>query len=412
MRIKIKRARAKQSHDRGIDKAISDSAIQLVKAQGTLKPRLLIVDHDVRAFIMHRLELAQFLHKAGYEVHVALPHDPQLNAVSTECFAVHGYFLSRQSTQPSNEMRCFYALYTLYRKIQPALVHHFGLKPVLYGGCAARVAGIPAAVSTFTGLGYLFRANTRSAWFLTKLVSGGLKFSFAHQNCKVIVQNLDDLKSLFQNGVAIAHKASLIKGSGVNISVFIPQPEPAGVPVIMMAARLIWEKGVKEFVEVARILQARGAQARFLLVGEPDSNHPSAVPLKQLEYWHACGYVEWVGWSYNMPELMKQCHVFCLPSYYGEGVPCVLLEAAATGRPIITTDSVGCRDVVRHGHNGLIVPAKDVAALAEAINYLIDDSQLRSLMGKRSRKIINKEFSLNQVIKENKAIYTSLLKVS
>ncbi|CAN5579502.1 glycosyltransferase family 4 protein [soil metagenome] len=376
-----------------------------------LNTRILLVDHELRTFLMHRIKLAKALQRVGFDVHVALPFESGLKYLQEEGFSVHDYYLKRQSTQPSDEFRCFSSLFKIYKQLKPSLIHHFGLKPALYGGSAARSAGVPAVVNTLTGLGHLFRANNTKAIILRKLVSIGLTFSFSHKNSKVIVQNWDDLNSLLMNGVEVSNKASLIKGSGVDISAFTPQPEPGGKPVIMMAARLIWEKGVGEFVKVAQILRTKGIEAEFVLAGEPDYNHPSAIPLLKLEEWKTKGYVKWIGWCYNMPQLMKNCHIFCLPSYYGEGVPSVLLEAAATGRPIITTDSVGCREVVRHGHNGLLVPVQNTKFLAEAIIQLIENPSLRILMGERSRALTAKEFSLNEVINKSKDIYTSLLNI-
>src|SRR5262249_12301663 len=171
-----------------------------------------------------------------------------------------------------------------------------------------------------------------------------------------------------------------------------------GRPVVLMASRLLWSKGVGEFVTAARVLRNRGIRARFVLVGEPDSGHPSAVPVRTLAHWREARYVEWPGWQLDMPALIAQSHIVCLPSYYGEGVPRILLEAAASGRPIIGTDTPGCREIVRHGHNGLLVPAGDGEALAGAIAQLIENAPLRADMGNRGREIAGIEFSVERVI--------------
>src|SRR5262249_42452818 len=152
---------------------------------------------------------------------------------------------------------------------------------------------------------------------------------------------------------------------------------PNGLPVVLMASRLLWEKGVGEFIAAAKTLRTRGMRARFVLVGEPDRGHPSAVPVAILEHWRNAGDVEWPGWQDDMPTSIAQSHIVCLPSYYGEGVPRILLEAAASGRPIVATDTPGCREIVRHGHNGLLVPVRDIAALAGAIEGLIENAPLR-----------------------------------
>jgi glycosyltransferase involved in cell wall biosynthesis len=289
------------------------------------------------------------------------------------------------------------------------LVYHIGLKPILYGGVAARIAGVPAAVNLFIGWGHLFTTRTMKTRVLRSIAARGLQCSFRHQNHRVIFQNPDDRNRLLASGSVSGDRVVLIKGSGVDLSLFTPKPEPDGPPVVLMASRLLWEKGVGEFVAAARALRARGSRARFILLGEPDPGHPSAVPLPMLAHWRDAGDVEWLGWQPDMPAWMAQSHIVCLPSYYGEGVPRILLEAAASGRPIVTTDSAGCREVVRHGQNGLLIPVRDSEALVGAIAQLIDNAPLRAAMGTRGREIAVTEFSLEQVIDANFAVYCSLL---
>ncbi|MCA1582437.1 MAG: glycosyltransferase [Acidobacteria bacterium] len=195
----------------------------------------------------------------------------------------------------------------------------------------------------------------------------------------------------------------------VNLTLFKPAPEPDGAPVILMGSRLLWEKGVGDFVAAARSIRAAGVRARFVLVGEPDRDHPSAVPLATLRQWQDAGDIEWLGPRTDMPSLLAQCHVVCLPSYYGEGVPRILLEAAASGRSIVATDSVGCREVVRNGQNGLLIPVGDGDALIGAIVQLVDNAPLRASMGTRGREIASMEFSLEQVLASTLAVYASLL---
>jgi len=289
------------------------------------------------------------------------------------------------------------------------LVHHICLKPALYGGIAARIAGVPAVVSTLPGLGYLFTTRTAKVAVLRSLVVRGLRFSFRHRNNRVTFQNRDDRDFMLASRIVPTGRAVLIKGSGVNLSSFTPRPEPDGLPVVLLASRLLWSKGVGEFVAAARALRARGIRARFVLAGEPDGGHPSAVPLHTLEHWRDSGDVEWLGWCQDMPSLIGQSHIVCLPSSYGEGIPRILLEAAASGRPVVATDSSGCREVVRHGENGLLVPVGEVEALATAIATLVQNPPLRVAMGIRGREIASGEFSLPQVIDANLAVYQYLM---
>jgi glycosyltransferase involved in cell wall biosynthesis len=371
--------------------------------------RILLVDNQVSDFLQYRMVLARTLREAGFDVHVAVPEEPGLEDISRQGISVHVIYLRRMSTRPLDELRCWVSLFRLYRRLQPTLVHHICMKPTLYGGIAARIAGVPAVVNTLTGLGYIFTTETVKVRALRSIIAGGLRFSFGHHNHRVILQNSDNRDCLLTSGIGTADRAVLIKGSGVNLSLFTPQPEADGPPVVLMAARLLWPKGVGEFVAAARAVRARGLRARFVLVGEPDRGHPSAVPVRTLQNWHDAGDVEWVGWRYDMPAVLAQCHIVCLASSYGEGIPRILLEAAACGRPIVATDSPGCREVVRHGQNGLLVPAGDGEALVTAIVQLIENAPLRAALGTRGREIAATEFSIEQVIEANIAIYRSLL---
>jgi len=372
-------------------------------------PRLLFVDCNVSEFLQHRIVFAHMLREAGFDVHAALPREPGVKAISLQGIVGHPFHLQRKSTRLADEMRSFMSMLRLYRRLRPTLVHHIGLKPALYGGIAARILSVPAAVNTLTGLGYLFTRDTLAVRGLRLAVARGLRFSFGHRNQCLILQNPDDRDRLIASRVVLGNRAVVIKGSGVDLSLFIPKPEPVGPPVVLMGSRLLWEKGVGEFVAAARAIRGRGISARFVLAGEPDSGHPDAVPVAALEHWRDVGDLEWVGWRHDMPVLISQSHIVCLPSHYGEGIPRVLLEAAASGRPIVTTDSVGCREVVRHGQNGLLVPVGDRDALTGAIMQLIENATLRAAMGSRGRQMAALEFSLEQVMDATLAVYDSLL---
>jgi len=371
--------------------------------------RILFVDNQVADFLRYRIPLAHRLRQAGFDVHVALPQEPGLERIRSQGIPYHIFSIQRTSTRLRDEVRCLVSLHRLYRQIRPDLVHHFCLKPTLYGGISARVAGVPAMISSLTGLGHPFAARGLKMRFLRSIIACGLRFSFRHPSHRVIFQNPDDRDRLVFSGVLKAGSAVLIKGSGVDLSVFTRQPEPEGLPVILMASRLLWEKGVGVFVAAARSLRARGVQARFVLLGEPDPKHPSAVPMRALKQWHESGDVEWLGWREDMRASIAQSHIVCLPSTYGEGIPRILLEAAASGRPIVTTDIPGSREVVRHGQNGLLVPPGDREALERAIARLIQDPALRAAMGARGREIAAAEFSLERVIDANLDLHRSLI---
>jgi glycosyltransferase involved in cell wall biosynthesis len=220
----------------------------------------------------------------------------------------------------------------------------------------------------------------------------------------VIFQNLDDQTVFKTSHLVDPARVALIRGSGVDTRHFIPQPEPAGVPLVILPARMLWDKGVGEFVKAARNLKAQGLRARFALVGDSDNENPASVQADQLRSWVKEGVIEWWGWMEKMNEVYAQAAIVCLPSYR-EGLPKTLIEAAACGRPIVTSDVPGCREVVRHGENGLLVPVRDVGALAEALFDLVKNPQTRSQMGIRSRAIAEKEFSMELVISQTLSLY-------
>lgn len=355
------------------------------------------------------MELARKVREAGYDVHVALPRESGLDEISSQGIVVHIIHLQRVSTGLVDQMRCWVNLLQLYRRLRPAVVHHMCIQPVLYGGIAARVVGVPVVISTLYGLGYLFCTYTMKACVLRPIVTIALRFALQHKNHRIIVQNSADRDFLLFRCNLPSDRIVLIEGSGVDLSLFMPEPEPEGVPVVLMASRLLLTKGVQDFVVAARTIRAQGIRARFVLVGEPDHGHPSAVPVDSLKRWHDAGDVEWLGFRLDMPALIAQSHIVCLPSRYSEGVPRILQEAAAVGRPVVATESPGCFEVVHHNKNGLLVPIGDGEALAGALVQLINNPLLRAAMGAHGRTIAVTAFSLEHVIDKNLAVYRSLL---
>jgi glycosyltransferase involved in cell wall biosynthesis len=223
----------------------------------------------------------------------------------------------------------------------------------------------------------------------------------------VIFQNPDDREVFLESHLVDPGKVALIRGSGVDTQHFFPQPEPSCAPLVILPARMLWDKGVGEFVAAARTLRAQGIKARFALVGDSDDKNPASVHSSQLREWEKEGVIEWWGWKENMEQVYAQAAIVCLPSFYREGVPKVLIEAAACGRPIVTTDMPGCREVVRHGENGFLIPVRDAGTLAKALLDLIKSPSTRREMGITSRIIAEKEFSMELVISQTLAFYQS-----
>jgi glycosyltransferase involved in cell wall biosynthesis len=263
-------------------------------------------------------------------------------------------------------------------------------------------------VHLLTGLGYVFTAQAGKAALLRRAVILSCKVAFRHSNQRVIFQNPDDRSVFVDNRILPLQETVLIKGSGVDVETYRPTPEPQGLPLVLLASRMLSDKGISEFVEAARSLRDAGVCARFVLAGETDPGNPTAISAEQLRQWANSKVVEWWGQQNDMQSVLAQAHIVCLPSFR-EGVPKVLIEAAACGRAIVTTDAPGCREIVRHGENGLLVPVRDSRALAEALRLLIENAPLRARMGLRGREIAVQEFSLERVVKETLNVYRELL---
>jgi len=377
------------------------------------QPRIVFVDNSLDGFRRDRMQLVQAARDLGLEIHVAAPSSRTRSDGGHDGFVYHSIPMSRKGTSMWKEPATVLALLRLYRNLRPSLVHHLRLKPVLYGSLAASLAGVPAVVNTLTGLGFIFTDQSEKTVPLRKWVEMGCRRAFRHWNLRVIFQNPDDRAVFIRNGIVSGEQAAVIKGSGVDLSVFRPSPEPEGVPVVILASRMLWDKGVAQFVEAARILKSEGVQARFALVGEPDPDNPATIPYEQLEIWQESGEVEWWGLQDgpNMPAVLARSHIVCLPSYR-EGIPRILIEAAASGRPIVTTDAPGCRELVRPGENGIIVPSRDTASLVNALRFLIENPETRIAMGNNNRQVAVQEFSQELVIAQFMAVYRDLLRAA
>jgi glycosyltransferase involved in cell wall biosynthesis len=264
-------------------------------------------------------------------------------------------------------------------------------------------------VSAVSGLGTLFVHKDFKSKLLRLILYPFYRLAFNHVNQKVIVQNKQDAEILVQWGVLNPSKIKLIKGSGVNLKNFKNFDEPNGTLVVTFAARLLRDKGVYEFVEAARLLKQKGVRARFWVAGDLDVKNPTGLNINDLNKLKTAGYVEILGHQKDIPELYARSHIVCLPSYYREGLPKALIEAAAAGRAVVTTDVAGCRDAVIPNKTGLLVPAKDPQKLANALQWLLEHPQERIAMGKEARKFAEKEFSIDTVVQNHLHIYQDLL---
>ena len=350
-----------------------------------------------------RRDLAMALRKRGDEVVLLSPKGEYAGRLIEMGFRWVDFPLSRRGMNPLGELESVYNLHQFYRKEKPALVHHFTVKCVLYGSLAAHLAGVTAIVNSITGLGYLFLPGGLLKNMLRVFIRAW--YRLAMRGTQVIFENAEDQAVFLQNEFIHSENGHLIPGVGVDTHRFVPTPEPEGKPVVLLAARLLWDKGVGEFVEAARRLRSEGIQARFALAGRTDSGNPASIPGAQIEAWHDEGVIEWWGWSEDMAAILANVNIFCLPSYYREGLPTVIMEASASGRPVVTTDWPGCRDAVINGVTGLLVNAKDVTSLADAIRKLVTDPDLRQKMGVAGRASVEEKFSSNKILAQILSVY-------
>lgn len=368
-------------------------------------PKLLFVVTEDWYFISHRLPLALAAKAAGFEVVVATREGSQAYLVRNAGIRLIPLALSRRGGNPLTEI---ITLWRIYRKERPDLVHHVALKPVMFGTIAAWLARVPAQVNAITGLGWLFTSSNRLVRLIRPILRRILCRVLAQRGGITIVQNPEDLEFLKGSGLS-ATRLRLIRGAGVDVSVFHPVPPPPEPVCVMMVSRMLWSKGVKEFVDAAQHLTQTGVKARFVLVGEPDLANPASVPESTLRDWQGRSGLEWWGRREDVAEILHEAHIACLPSYR-EGLPKSLLEAAACGLPIVTTDTPGCREVVANTTNGLLVPIGNSQALADALGILISDPKMRQRMGEQSRIRAVTEYSLEVVINETLAIYREALR--
>ena len=353
-----------------------------------------------------RLPLARYLRDQGYEVVFVAPRDAYVSNLEGEGFRFIDLGMNRRSLNPFKEMLALFRLWSIYRSEKPSVCHHFTIKCVLYGTVAAKLAGVKAVVNAITGLGHAFIGNGK----LHRIVRPFLRFAYKKiltaRRVQVIFQNGDDFSEFQGRKMVVPEKATIIRGSGVNLGRFAPRPgsldgEP--VPMVLLASRLIREKGVVEFVEAARLLKARGVQARFSLAGRVDSGNPSAISEKMLHDWCEEGAIDYLGHTDQIEDFLRLASIVALPSYR-EGTPRILLEAAAMGKAIVTTDVPGCREVVKDGLNGLLVPARDPEALAAALEQLLSDSAQRAEFGENGRSLAA-EFCEDSVIRATEKVY-------
>ncbi|GAB2629794.1 glycosyltransferase family 4 protein [Novilysobacter erysipheiresistens] len=366
---------------------------------------------------LYNFRLSTALHLARQGVEVVMLSPPGDFGAR---FADHGIrwvtlgTMDRASLNPAREAWTVRELLQVVKAEQPDLIHNFTVKCAVYGALAARLAKVPAVVNAVAGMGYVFTSNGAKARALRPIVSALIRGTLGSGHSRLILQNPDDADAFTRARLVESDNIRLIRSSGVDTGRFCPpngECEPRPLRVVL-AARLLWEKGIGEYVQASALLRQRGRNIKFLLAGMPDPGNPGSVDRAQVERWVDEGLVDWLGHVDDMPALLRSADIMALPSYYREGVPKSLIEGAASGLALITTDLPGCREVVtRHGVDGLHVAPRDAEALAEQLATLDDDRVLLRRLGDAARTKALADFDERMVIAKTVAVYGELLRM-
>ncbi len=371
-------------------------------------PKILFLVTEDWYFRLHWIELARASRDAGFEVLLAMRVQEHGQEICRQGFKLFPISLLRRSVNPIREVLTVVELARLYRAQKPDLVYHVAIKPILYGTIAARLVGVPSVVNVFAGLGYTYTSEEFRARLLRLGLKVGLNAACRSAGSIAVFQNEEDQAQLVRDHVVRQSQTRVIRGTGVDTDRFRPTSDESVQPIVLLPGRMLWDKGVGEFLEAARLIRRQKPGVRFVLVGRCDEDNPASIQPEQLQRWQEEKVIEWWGHRSDMPTVLGHAAVVVLPSYR-EGLPVSLLEAAACGKPIIATDVPGCREVVRHRVNGLLVPPRNATALADAITILLENKELRNELGHRGREMVVKEFSSTLVIQQTLALYYELL---
>lgn len=373
-----------------------------------MKKKLFIVVNVDWFFLSHRLPVALAAQAAGWNVTIVAADTGKLHVIKENGLNVIDLPMSRSGMNILEELRTLSFLYKLYKGEQPSVVHHVGMKTILWGTLAAKFSKVQGVVNAICGLGGFFADDNKG--LLSKVIPKVLKFSHNRPNLLCIFQNEDDWRLYVKHGIIRHEQGRYIKGSGVDLKDYCYTPEPKGGKIkVILTARMIVEKGIFLLTEAAEKLRSKYENAvEFLLVGGLD-DHPGAITEQQLNEVCDGKYIQWLGYRTDVRDLLKQSHIVAFPSYYMEGLPKSLIEADAIGRPIITSNSVGCKETVVDGVNGYLINPKDIDALTEKLDLLISDAELRQKMGRESRKYAEKYFDIEIVKEKHLSIYNELI---
>ena len=370
--------------------------------------KLFIVVNVDWFFLSHRKDIAIAAQQAGWNVTIVTADTGKLKEIEAIGLKTINLPMSRSGMNIREEIGTLKFLYKLYKEERPDVVHHVGMKTILWGTLAARFTKVNGVVNAISGLGGFFAEDNKG--FLAKVMPKVLKFSHNRNNLLCIFQNNEDKGLYVKNGIIKEKQARYIKGSGVHLDEFCYTPEPVeGKIRVILTARMIVEKGIFILTEAAERLRPKYKdKVEFLLVGGLD-DHPDAITKEQLDTVCDGTYIQWLGYRTDVKELLQSSHIVAFPSYYMEGLPKSLIEADAIGRPIITCNSVGCKETVIDGYNGYLIPTKNVDALVKKLEVLLSNPSLRQEMGRNARKYAEENFSIDIVIEQHLNIYKELV---
>lgn len=389
-------------------KAVIDTHLKLYNGDA---PKMVFVVNIAKFFLSHWLPEALEAKQRGYDVHVVTMAGPEVEQIIDAGLTHHTIPLSRSGKNVFAELKSFAYLYRLFRQLRPQLLHLMTIKPVIYGGLAARLTGVPGVLAVVTGLGYVFIHHGIRAMLTRGLVSFLYKRVFAHPNLLAVFENDSDMQSFLTSNIVVPDKARIINGAGVDLSQYTIMPEPADSFVVTFAARLLKDKGFNEFVSAAKYLKSRYPQMRFWVAGDIDEGNPASISQQIIDKLEKEQLVEFLGFREDIPQVFANSNLVVLPSYR-EGLPKVLIEAAACGRAIITTDVPGCRHAIIPGETGLLVPVKQVQPLADAIEYLFHNAAKRQQMGRNGRLLAEHKYSIANTVNDYFNLYAELAVVN
>ena len=371
--------------------------------------KILFVINSDWGFLLYRTPLAMAAKNKGIQVWVASPNTGDASKIISMGFNYIELPMSRKGVNILNEFFTFLRILNIYFKLKPDLIHQVTIKPIIYGTIASAILNKAFVVNAISGLGFTFSSSSSSR-FLKFLVKNLLMISLKYRKSKIIFQNPDDFNLFVENKLISSNQGVLIKGSGVDCKVFSPLLTDFNTEkIVILPSRMIIEKGIYEFVDAARLLHLEFPNVRFVLVGKIDSGNPSSIDYFEIMSWEKEGVIEWWGHQTDMVTVLNKSTMVVLPTFYGEGLPKVLLEAAACSKPIISTNVPGCKEIVRHEVNGLLIPPKDEVALADAIRRLLDNPDFAIELGKNGREIVQNEFSEALVVEKTFEVYEHLL---